>query len=74
MDIEQYLLVNWEQLVGVEGAPGSPEVGRKGGVSRSGSLLVKTVNLLGYATWRPAYFVVKYVRAELLEQCWRLYQ
>lgn len=56
MDIEQYLLVNWEQLSGGEGGGGGSSVG---GASHSGSLLVKTTNLIGIAAWRPAYFVIR---------------
>ena len=57
MDIEQYLLVNWEQLSGEGPAP--PSVGAEVGVARSGYLMVKTTNLLGIASWRLAYFTVR---------------
>lgn len=56
MDIVQYLLVNWEQL---SDDVLTASLGPEEGVSRSGYLLVKTTTLLGYATWRQAYFTVR---------------
>ena len=57
MDIEQYLLVNWEQLS--EEAP--PVACEDVGVNRSGYLLLKTTNLIGIPTWRPAYFTIRWL-------------
>lgn len=52
MEIVQYLLVDWEQL------SGDPPLITEG-VVRSGTLLVKTTNLLGIQSWRQAFFVFK---------------
>ncbi len=59
MDIVQYFLVNWEQLS--DDAPDA--VSCNEGVSKSGYLQIKTTNIIGIASWRQVYFVIRYLCA-----------